>query len=134
MTGSSTFSIIGPDVVITGNISAEVDLHVDGKVDGDIKCAALVQGPSSEINGGVTAQSARMAGTVNGSIDARELVIESTARINGDVAYDTVTIEQGGHVDGTFKFKGKTQSPKVAAALNGEHGAQAIPLRAEQAG
>ena len=133
MSGGSTFSIIGDDVVITGNISAEVDLHIDGKVDGDIECAALVQGPSSEINGGITAQSARMAGTVNGSIDARELVIESTARISGDVAYDTLTIEQGGHIDGTFKFKGKTQSPQVAAALNGDNAAQPIPLRAEQA-
>lgn len=36
MVGHSTFSVIGADVVITGNISAKVDLHVDGRVEGDI--------------------------------------------------------------------------------------------------
>src|SRR3546814_1113320 len=28
----ATFSIIGSDVVITGNVAASVDLHVDGKI------------------------------------------------------------------------------------------------------
>ena len=31
---SSTFSVIGSDVVITGNVTAEVDLHIDGRVEG----------------------------------------------------------------------------------------------------
>ena len=29
--GNSTFSVIGSDVTITGDISASVDLHIDGK-------------------------------------------------------------------------------------------------------
>ena len=31
----STFSIIGSDVVIKGDISATVDLHIDGRIEGD---------------------------------------------------------------------------------------------------
>lgn len=100
------FSILGGDVTVTGNISASVDLHVDGKVEGDISCAALVQGPESRIKGHVTATSARLAGLVEGSITAEELIIESSARITGDVTYERITIAAGGQVEGRFAHKG----------------------------
>lgn len=102
MASGSTFSVIGADVTITGNISATADLHIDGRIDGDITCASLVQGEKSAIGGAVVADSARLAGKVTGSITAKELVILKTARIEGDVHYDALTIEQGAEVDGRF--------------------------------
>ncbi|MXP10885.1 bactofilin family protein [Pseudoblastomonas halimionae] len=100
--GSATFSVLGSDVAIKGDIKADADLHLDGKVEGDIACTSLVQGETGAIHGGVTAQSARLAGTVSGSIEAKELVILKTAHIEGDVHYETLTIEQGAKVDGRF--------------------------------
>lgn len=100
--GGSTFSVLGADLSIRGDIAASADLHIDGRIEGDIACAALVQGESSEITGNVQAESARLAGTVRGSITARELVILQSARIHGDVHYDALTIEQGAQVDGRF--------------------------------
>jgi len=98
--GGSTFSVLGADTSIKGDISATADLHVDGKVEGDIACATLVQGESGEIVGGVRAECARLAGLVRGSVSAREMVVLKTARIHGDVRYDTLTIEQGATVEG----------------------------------
>ncbi|WP_234029060.1 bactofilin family protein [Aurantiacibacter spongiae] len=98
----STFSVIGPDVTIRGDIEASVDLHVDGKVVGDIACASLVQGESSRIEGEVKAESARLSGEVAGTVEVRELVVLRSARIAGDVSYETLTIEQGASVDGRF--------------------------------
>lgn len=100
--GNSTFSVIGTDVTIKGDVHASVDLHVDGKIEGDIKCASIVQGEGSTISGAVIADSARMSGKVTGSITAKELVILKSARIDGDVHYDALTIEQGAQVDGRF--------------------------------
>jgi cytoskeletal protein CcmA (bactofilin family) len=102
MANGSTFSVIGADVTIRGDIAATADLHIDGTIEGDIKCAAIVQGEKSSISGAVVAESARLAGKVTGSITARELVILRTARIEGDVHYDALTIEQGAEVDGRF--------------------------------
>ncbi|WP_435419171.1 polymer-forming cytoskeletal protein [Parerythrobacter aurantius] len=99
---SGSFSVIGSDVTIRGDISASTELHVDGTVEGDIGCASLVQGETSTIKGAVTAETARLAGRVEGSIDARELVILRSATITGDVHYDALTIEQGAAVDGRF--------------------------------
>ncbi|TAD73555.1 MAG: polymer-forming cytoskeletal protein [Sphingomonadales bacterium] len=116
MASGSTFSVIGADVTITGNISASADLHIDGAVDGDITCAALVQGEKSSISGAVVAESARMAGKVTGSITARELVILKTARVEGDVHYDALTIEQGAEVDGRFAPNARTAVKAVPSA------------------
>ncbi|QKG70936.1 bactofilin family protein [Erythrobacter mangrovi] len=102
---SSTFSVLGSDLAIKGDIQASADLHIDGSVEGDIACASLVQGETSTITGAVKAESARFAGTVDGSITARELVILKTAKITGDVFYDALTIEQGAQVEGRFAHR-----------------------------
>jgi cytoskeletal protein CcmA (bactofilin family) len=101
----TTFSILGSDVVITGNVSATVDLHLDGRIEGDLACANLVQGAESLIKGAIVAESAKLAGTVDGSITARDLTIQSTARINGDVTYENLVIEPGSQVDGRFTHR-----------------------------
>jgi len=105
MAGSATFSVIGADVTIRGDIEATADLHVDGRIEGDITCAALVQGEGSHISGAITTESARLAGEVKGTISSRELVILKTARIEGDVHYDALTIEQGAQVEGRLAHR-----------------------------
>ena len=99
---NSTFSVIGSDVVIKGDVSASADLHVDGTIEGDIKCASLVQGEGSSISGSVVAETARLSGKVDGSITARELTVLKSSVIQGDVHYDALTIEQGAQVEGRF--------------------------------
>ena len=110
---SSTFSVIGADVAIKGDIEASADLHVDGAVTGDLVCASLVQGETSRIEGAITADTARLSGMVKGTITARELVILKSARTQGDVHYEALTIEQGAQVDG--KFTPDAGKPKAAA-------------------
>ncbi len=98
-----TFSVIASDVEIIGNLAAKVDIHIDGAVQGDIACSSIVQGSDSKITGKIVAENARLAGHVDGSIEARDLIIETSAIISGDVQYETLTIEQGSRVEGKFK-------------------------------
>lgn len=101
----STFSVLGADMAIKGDVTATADLHIDGRIEGDVNCTALVQGEHSEIIGSITAETARLAGIVRGSIVAGQLVILRNARIHGDVHYDALTIEQGAQVDGRFAHR-----------------------------
>ncbi len=110
-----TFSIIASDVEIVGNLNAKVDLHIDGAVQGDVMCGSLVQGESSVINGKVVAEVARLSGKVDGSIEARDLSIEASARITGDVIYENLTIAPGGQVEGKFKHR-SPGAPNIRAA------------------
>ena len=115
MTGS-TFSVLGPDIAINGDLTATADLHLDGRINGDIQCAALVQGEASEVTGMVVAESARIAGRIKGSISAGVLVIQKTARIEGDVSYGALTIEEGAQVDGKFSHRTAGLEPKLMLA------------------
>jgi cytoskeletal protein CcmA (bactofilin family) len=119
---NSTFSVIGADVTIRGNVEASADLHVDGTVEGDIVCASLVQGESSRVEGAINAESARLSGQVKGTITVRELVVLRSARIDGDVHYDTLTIEQGANVNGRFAPDAAASKPQPvrAPAAKGE--------------
>jgi len=107
----STFSVLGGDVVVRGDISASVDLHLEGRVEGDVSCASLVQGPESVIHGAVSAETARLAGTVDGSIIVRALIIQASARITGDVTYESLTIEQGSRIEGRLSHRYETSTP-----------------------
>jgi cytoskeletal protein CcmA (bactofilin family) len=110
-----TFSIIASDVEIVGNLSARVDLHIDGQVQGDVTCGNLVQGEGSIIVGKVTAESAKLSGHVEGSIEANDLVIESSARVKGDVIYSNLTIAPGGQIEGKFSHK-STAKPSISGS------------------
>ncbi len=111
---TSGFSMLGNDITLTGNVEASADLHIDGRVIGDITCKALVQGEDSEIAGGISAESVRIAGTVRGTIAAREVVILKSAQIIGDVAYDALTIEQGARLEGRLSPNGGQMPPALA--------------------
>ena len=115
MNSRSTFSVIGTDVTIKGDIEATADLHIDGAVEGDIKCSSLVQGESGSVVGSIVAESARLAGKVNGSIRVRELVVRREAHIHGDVQYEALTIEQGAQVDGRFAHGTKANEAAIVA-------------------
>ena len=93
---------------------AKMDLHLDGRIDGNIRCAGLVQGEASEVTGAVVAENARVAGRIKGSITAETLVILKTARIEGDVSYGALTVEEGAQVDG--KFMRRNAEPKLMLA------------------
>ena len=110
-TSAQSFSVLGSDLSVTGDITASSDLHIDGAVEGDITCESLVQGEASRISGAIKANSARLSGKIDGSITCGQLVILKSARITGDVHYDTLTIEQGAIVDGRL-------SPNGQAATN----------------
>ena len=103
-------SVIGADVSVKGDVTTASDLHIDGIIEGDIDCGALVQGASSRIKGVVQAKTARLAGTIEGSVAVVALTIERTARISGDVSYETLAIDAGAQIDGRMSHLGQDKT------------------------
>ncbi len=101
--GNGTMSFLGAEVTVTGNIEGQGNLHIDGRVDGDVTCATLIVGNNGQVNGNITADDAKIAGTINGTVAAKVLTIEASARITGDLSYDSVSVETGAQVDGRVK-------------------------------
>ncbi|MBS0478257.1 MAG: polymer-forming cytoskeletal protein [Proteobacteria bacterium] len=113
------FSVVGPDMVITGNVRAIADLHIEGRIEGDLDCGNLVLGPEAAVNGQVRAETARIAGTIEGSVAIRQLVVEAGARITGDVDYESVSIENGAHIDGRLRHTSNLKAVATPVAAIG---------------
>jgi len=93
--GPPGLSFIGPEVLVSGDLATDGQLHVDGRIDGNVRCAQLVQGEAGII-----------AGTVEGPVSVRTLFVEASARIIGDVAYETISIDAGAQIDGRLARRG----------------------------
>ena len=114
--------MLGADVTIRGNLEASADLHFDGTIEGDITCASLAQGEGSHITGAILADKARLSGVVKGTVTVRDLVVLHTARIEGDLRYEKLTIEPGAAVDGRLTPGSGAAAPNTAAASAVEQG------------
>ena len=115
--GPPGLSFIGPEVVVSGDLATGAQLHVDGRIDGHVRCAQLCQGNTGIIAGDIVADEARLAGTVEGTVDARTVVIEASARIAGDIAYETITIAAGARIDGRLARRDALASGGATSAV-----------------
>jgi cytoskeletal protein CcmA (bactofilin family) len=95
-------SIVGADCAVTGDILSQGELHIDGRVDGDIRCNVLVIGESGTITGEISAETVTVLGSVTGQITARIVALSKTARILGDITHDSLSVEAGAYVEGRF--------------------------------
>lgn len=93
-------SIISADLHISGNLKTDGDVQIDGVVDGDVESDLLTIGDSATINGCLSGEIIRVAGTVNGEITGRVVELTRTARITGDINYHSLAIEAGAFVQG----------------------------------
>lgn len=103
--GVGDLSFIGPDVVVSGDLLAKGQIHIDGRVDGNVRCDTLVQGGGGTIAGHIEADAAHLAGLVDGTVKARLVTLEATARVTGDVAYETLSIAAGAAIEGRLTRK-----------------------------
>jgi cytoskeletal protein CcmA (bactofilin family) len=96
----SVLSVIASDVRIVGDIIAQGEIQVDGRVDGDIVCTTLVVGEGARISGEVTAGHVKVHGELVGKINASIVSIARSASVSGDVTHESLEIEAGARLEG----------------------------------
>jgi cytoskeletal protein CcmA (bactofilin family) len=119
--GPPGLSFIGPEVLVSGDLATDAQLHVDGRIDGNVRCSQLVQGEAGIIAGNIQADEARIAGTVEGQVNVRTLFVEASARIMGDIAYETISIDAGAQLEGRLARRaalGVDEAPLIATPVS----------------
>ncbi len=96
-------SIISIDLAIQGNLSSNGEIQVDGSVNGDINCKALIVGTKGSVSGEVTAQTVRIHGSIKGQVKAKSVFLASTAQMSGDIEHESLAIEPGAFMEGHCK-------------------------------
>lgn len=97
---SPSVSVISKALKITGQLESTEDIHIEGEVEGDVRGVSVKVGQSAKINGTVYGEEVELAGTVNGKIEARKVVLTSTAHMSGDIVHQDIRIDSGAYVDG----------------------------------
>ncbi|MDH2919543.1 MAG: polymer-forming cytoskeletal protein [Sideroxydans sp.] len=112
-------SLIGAGTIITGDLNFSGGMRIDGQVKGNViatpgKPSTLVLSELSVIDGDVNVTHLVANGMVNGVVTASEyLELQSKARINGDVNYQTMEIQLGAVIDGRLLHNPITNQEKV---------------------
>jgi cytoskeletal protein CcmA (bactofilin family) len=115
---SSSVNLIGPGTVIKGDIDTNGDIRIDGSIEGTIKVKGkLVVGNSGKIEGEIQCQNAEVFGEIVGQLSVSELLsLKATAKMNGDILTNKLSIEPGAIFSGTCKMgaviKGINESDK----------------------
>lgn len=130
--GRATPSIIGANCTLNGDIVSQGEVHVDGHVEGDVRCNVLVIGEGGKITGEISAETVRVLGSVTGQITARAVELARTARVLGDITHDSLAVEAGAFVEGRFNCLTAEASGKIGDVGNNAATAP-LPLRAGSA-
>ena len=107
-------SILGIDIVITGDIKTDGDVQVDGRLDGNIIANHVMVGEQGAINGKISASKVTVQGKVTGKIDAGSVELSETANVQADIIQDHLVIANGAFFDGKCSRKsgGNVTKPK----------------------
>lgn len=99
-------NIISEGTVVVGNINAEGDLRVEGKVIGTLVCnSKLVVSGTGYIEGNVDARVATVEGEIKGNVVTRELLtIDKTGKIFGDIFTQKLVVQMGAVFTGSSKM------------------------------
>src|SRR5215207_11126679 len=95
-----SISTIGEDLAITGNLTSKGELHLNGQVQGDVHCVALVLGENARLEGSVVAEDVMVRGRLIGSVRALRVMLQSQAHVEGNLVHKSLSLEQGTHFEG----------------------------------
>ncbi len=108
-------TVVASDINILGNLISDGVVDFDGKLDGNIKCRLLYVRTNAVVNGEITADEVFISGIVRGTVSARNVVLHTGGYVDGIVMHETITIEDGGTMDGNLKKTNKPSSPSFFA-------------------
>jgi cytoskeletal protein CcmA (bactofilin family) len=115
-------TVIAEGLKITGSVSADGAVEVNGQVDGDLHCASLTVSPKASIKGGIHARRVVVNGKVEGPISGDDVVLKSHALVIGDIETQSLSIERGAHFEGRSVRAKQTNLPQIEAAATNGHG------------
>ena len=102
-TMKETINTIGSGTIVTGDIESKGDIRVDGILKGTVNTSGkVVLGKEGIIEGDVSCNNADIAGIVNAKITVTQLLLlKSTAKLNGDIVTNKLSIEPGASFTGS---------------------------------
>lgn len=126
-TSSTGLSVVDAQLVMRGDLDTNGIVRVDGQVLGvSHRAGTLIIGVGGLVVGNVEAREVIVAGAVQGNVHARGRVeIEKNATVHGQVQAASMTMREGGSVNGQLSIGAKPQ----ASQSEGDRVEHTLPTR-----
>ena len=103
---------LGQSVKIDGRFVVHKSIRIDGVVNGNVEASnktdktTIAVGDTGEVRGDIKSYRVIISGNVKGNIYANEeVMLCSTAKVNGDISYSKISVEEGAVVTGSLIMK-----------------------------
>ena len=107
-------AVIGPGIVISGDISGTESLLIEGKVEGKISLPGhqVEVGKSGRVHADVIAKFIKVDGELKGDIEGKEkVVLSKTGNVRGNIVAPRVSLEDGAIFKGSIDINPTDSSP-----------------------
>ena len=97
-----TTNVLAAGIEIIGSIRFQNDMHIDGKIEGEIQSEAgrVTIGEMADIKGNIHAGEVHVYGHVNGNVKSDKCHLSSNAVVNGDITTRRLSMDEGAHLSG----------------------------------
>jgi cytoskeletal protein CcmA (bactofilin family) len=103
-----TSACLGSTIVVKGEITADEDLQIDGKVEGNISLRGhrLTVGRTAQLDSEINAREVVVYGNAAGNLRARDRVeIKKDGQVIGDITTTRISIEDGAYFKGHIEIE-----------------------------
>ena len=114
-------SLVGIDLAVTGNLTSNGEIHIEGEVQGDVRCASLIIGDNARVTGGVVAEDIIVRGNLMGTIRGMRVTLQSSSHVEGDIFHKSLAIEQGAFFEGKSR---RAEDPTAVTAADSKSAAK----------
>ncbi len=117
---SGNTSIIAAGLKITGEVTTDADIRIDGTLIGNISSSAkVVIGPEGYVKGNITAQQVDTTGKITGNIKVSDLLnMREKAELHGDIDAQKISIEPTVYFNGKCSMGHGTQVVEIMYETN----------------
>ena len=111
-TSNERMSVFGPTLRFKGELKAQEDIKIEGRIEGTIHHQQrVIVGAKGEVVATVNAASIDVEGKVQGDMSARKSVkVSQTAVVRGNIRAPSVSITEGANFNGGVTMESNTGS------------------------
>ncbi|MCC5976187.1 MAG: polymer-forming cytoskeletal protein [Rubellimicrobium sp.] len=112
-------SHLGADSRITGELQFPGTVELPGYVSGRVDAAEIVIEETGEVEGEVHAASVAIKGRFRGKVVGGTVRLYTSARVTGDIEYETLSIDSGAQLEGQCTRQPFRQDARKADQVSG---------------
>lgn len=125
-------TLVAASTELVGNLTLSDNLHVDGRIEGDVVSEAnVVVGTQGRIEGTIKARQVMVSGQIKGSVYSERLEITKDGQLEGDVHVSELMIEPGGRFNGSSEIVGSESTSADLKTIKDKPASETAASRSE---